>query len=243
MFFNNIVSEIMVLQFMFIYVYFTFFKNKGIYYSVFYFFLFIILFGFYLSIIQFDLMVAFLWLAEFVIVFISILFVFYLNIYSNLNLKNEKFFLFKYCSILIFFNIFNIFTQSFFEKEGCCNGLVNVTIFFENYYFNNYLFFLNDFNSFFFGYFFFNSVEYIIIGLLLLYGSLVSVNLYFLNKSNRVINYFDFFDTFNFFKNCCKFFFFRKQNLIDQLFDTSAIRFFKKKDKILKKKQTTTTTS
>jgi hypothetical protein len=69
----------------------------------------------------------------------------------------------------------------------------------------------------------------IVFGWLLVYGSMVAVNLNFLNRFNKSNFYFDFFQLFDFFKDFSKFIFMRKQDLIVQENAIPATRVFKKK--------------
>jgi hypothetical protein len=101
---------------------------------------------------------------------------------------------------------------------------------YDNFYENLSVSILNDFFPFFKSYYFYNSIEFLLVGFLLLVGSLICVNLNFFSKSNKVINYFDFFVVFDFFKDFSKFIFMRKQNLNDQLHAQPATRIFKKKN-------------
>lgn len=100
---------------------------------------------------------------------------------------------------------------------------------YDNFYGNVSVSILNDFFSFFKSYYYYNSLEFLLVGFLLLIGSLICVNLNFFSKNNKVLNYYDFFTVFDFFKDFSKFIFMRKQNLVDQLNTQSATRVFKKK--------------
>jgi hypothetical protein len=116
----------------------------------------------------------------------------------------------------------------------------------ENIYFFQSLFFLNDdyyealhnnksndvapLKS---SYYLISSLEFIFVGLLLLIGSLVCINLYRLKNNFKLSNYSDFLALFNLFDDFVNLSFLRKQNLIDQNFILSAIKFFKKKENII----------
>jgi hypothetical protein len=75
-----------------------------------------------------------------------------------------------------------------------------------------------------------NSFEFIFVGLLLLIGSLVCVNLNKFSRLNKVNGYHDIFLVFDFFKDFVKFIFMRKQNLVEQGNHPAATRIFKKKN-------------
>jgi hypothetical protein len=100
---------------------------------------------------------------------------------------------------------------------------------YDNFYDHLSVSILNDFFSFFKSYYYYNSIEFLLIGFLLLVGSLICVNLNFFSKFNKVLNYYDFFVVFDFFKDFSKFIFMRKQNLNDQLHTQPSTRIFKKK--------------
>ncbi len=188
----------------------------------------VVLFGLFLSLYQLDLFTAFLWLAEFVVIFISILFIFYLNVYSNISKKNKSYFYFKYFGFFLFFFIFSQYYSIFSDFENLNLNFLSIQLY-DNFYDHISVSILNDFFSFFKSYYFYNSIEFLLIGFLLLVGSLICVNLNFFSKSNKVINYYDFFVVFDFFKDFSKFIFMRKQNLNDQLHTQPATRIFKKK--------------
>lgn len=80
-----------------------------------------------------------------------------------------------------------------------------------------------------------NSVEFIIIGLVLLVGSLICVQLNKFIKTNKTLSYVSFFDIFDYFKDISKILFLRKQNLVDQILSPSSTRSYKKKIKTKKK--------
>lgn len=88
---------------------------------------------------------------------------------------------------------------------------------------------MNDFRALTIGYYSINSIEFIMIGLILLVGSVVCVNLNKLQKSMRVFKYSVYFNIFDYFKDFLNFTFIRKQNLMDQVSTPSSIRIFKKK--------------
>lgn len=204
------------------------YTSNSVYYTAFYFMVLVVLFGLFLSIYQLDLFTAFLWLAEFVVIFISILFIFYLNVYSNNSKKNKSFFFFKYLGFFLIFLIFSQYYSVYSDFEYLNFNFLSIQ-FHDNFYDHISISILNDFFSFFKSYYFYNSIEFLLVGFLLLVGSLICVNLNFFSKANKVINYYDFFVVFDFFKDFSKFIFMRKQNLSDQLHTQPATRIFKKK--------------
>jgi ABC-type transport system involved in multi-copper enzyme maturation permease subunit len=88
---------------------------------------------------------------------------------------------------------------------------------------------MNDIFGLYISYYILNSFEFILIGVLLLIGSIVCVNLNKFNRNLRANNYYELLTLFDFFDDFVKFFFMRKQNLTDQTIHPSATRIFKKK--------------
>ena len=88
---------------------------------------------------------------------------------------------------------------------------------------------MNDFMGFLVSYYYLNSFEFTLVGILLLIGSVACVNLFKINKLNRVASFDGFFKIFNFFKDFSDYIFLRKQNLTKQNNATTATRIFKKK--------------
>ena len=90
---------------------------------------------------------------------------------------------------------------------------------------------MNDLFGVFLSYYYINSFEFLLLGLILLLASLLAVNL---NKFNRVVksnNYYELLTLFDFFNDFTKFIFMRKQNLVDQSISNASTRIFKKKIK------------
>jgi hypothetical protein len=191
-----------------------------------YLFLNIILIGIYLGLVQGELFTAFLWVIEFTLIFIVLLFLFYLNVegYSFQITLNYSMFLF-----FLFF-LFWLITQSYFIYYDSNFFLVFFNIFlWEDYYeaFNNKS--LNDFLVLTISYYSFNSVELLLIGCILLIGSVICVLLNriqkFIKNNNFLKVYFQMSNILNY-KN---FFFLRKQNFNKQSFYNPSLRVFKKK--------------
>jgi hypothetical protein len=88
---------------------------------------------------------------------------------------------------------------------------------------------MNDLYGLFVSYYYLNSFEFIFIGLILLIGSVICVNLNRITKINKINAYSDLFIIFDFFKDFAKFIFMRKQNLTDQENHPASTRIFKKK--------------
>lgn len=83
----------------------------------------------------------------------------------------------------------------------------------------------------FLSYYYFNSFEFLVLGFLLLVGSLVCVNLNRFLKSAKTSNYSKLFSIFEFLSPIFDMIFLRKQNLVNQETQTASTRAFKKKTK------------
>jgi uncharacterized membrane protein len=99
----------------------------------------------------------------------------------------------------------------------------------DNYYESVFNPITNDLFGFSISYYLINSIEFILIGFLLLLGSVVCVNLYQVNKNVRVQSYNNYLTVFNFFSDFSSFFFLRRQNLVKQGNTKSSLKLFKKK--------------
>jgi hypothetical protein len=88
---------------------------------------------------------------------------------------------------------------------------------------------MNDFSVLLISYYTVNSLEFLIIGFILLLGSVVCVNLYKINRNISIDSYGNFFLFFNFFKDSVNYIFTRKQNLYNQNMQTPSNKMFKKK--------------
>lgn len=224
---TNFFSEVFLLQFLILYVLYNIYANSNLFYVIFYTLAQIILFGVFLAFYQMDLFSAFLWLAESVVVFVSLLLVFYLNVYGSVNKTNTNIHSYKYLGLLfvfflaIYFFIFPseldsvFFIDSFSVYDDWYESLGNI--------------FLTDLFGLFLSYYYINSFEFLIIVFFLLVGSVICVNLNKLNRVNKSMNYQDMFLVFDFFKDFVKFIFMRKQNLVDQENHPASTRIFKKK--------------
>ena len=208
------------------------YSTNNLYFCLFYVFIVFFYFGIFLSIYNLELFTAFLWLTECVIIFVSILFLFYLNVYGNQKNYNIILYSFKYYSLFLFLFLFSFLYSPLFEFENYLNFEFFLYNFFEDYYESLFNVKMNDLFGLFISYYFINSLQFIILGILLLVASLVAVNL---NKFNRIIkssNYYDFITLFDFFSDLSKYLFLRKQNLTNQSISNASTRIFKKKIKI-----------
>ena len=172
----NLNIEIILIQLILIYTIYIFFNSNNPYYSLLYLFIILFEFGCVISLIQFELFTGFLWVLELTIIFISTLLLLYLNIDSNiykLNLIKNKI----YINILIILFILT-FSINYFKLNENNNLLLFVNFdIYENYYesiINNTN---NDFSILFFSYYIINSLITILVGFLLLIGSIICITL------------------------------------------------------------------
>lgn len=222
-------SDLWLLQFLIVYTLFLIFSTLNLYYVLLYLFIEIFLFGLFISIIQMELFTGFLWVVECSVVFIVLLLLFYLNVEGNqlrVNLKSYRFYFvfFLFISFLLFNNFnfitnFENYTPIFFNNIDLWDN------FYEAIYNSN----MNDFRALTIGYYTINSIEFLLIGLILLVGSVICVNLNKIQKSMRIYKYSNYFNIFDFFKDFLNYSFMRKQNLMNQTASPSSIRIFKKK--------------
>jgi hypothetical protein len=224
---TNFFSEVFLLQFLILYVLYNIYANSNLFYVIFYTLAQIILFGVFLAFYQMDLFSAFLWLAESVVVFVSLLLVFYLNVYGSVNKTNTHIHSYKYLGLFFVF-ILGIY---FFVFPSELDSVIFIDSFaiYDDWYESLSNLFLTDLFGLFLSYYYINSFEFLIIVFFLLVGSVICVNLNKLNRVNKSMNYHDMFLVFDFFKDFVKFVFMRKQNLVDQENHPASTRIFKKK--------------
>jgi len=211
------------------YIVYLLFTTLSLFYVLFYLLLLIIYFGFILAFYQLELFSAFLWLAESVVIFVSLLLVFYLNVYDSINTVNTL--LYNKKNFILFFSFFFLCLNLVFfsEIEFYIPIELHLNIFWDDFYeaLNNDK--MNDIFGSMISFYLFNSYEFLIIGFLLLIGSMICVNLNRFLKTAKTSNYFDFFTIFNVFKDFFKMFFMRKQNLVNQETQPASTRFFGRK--------------
>lgn len=220
--------EIIFFQFSILYILTLIYTSKNIYYSLLYMTLLFFDFGIYLAFWQLDIFTGFLWLLELTIIFVFLLVLFYLNFKGFMgSIENKEQYVYKY-----FFALFYTFINCLFISDMECLILSEISIqyiFWENYYeaFINHG--MNDFSVFLLSYYDFNSLEFIIIGSILFFGSIVCVNLYKINKDLTTENVLNFSSFFNIFKDQVSFNFLRKQNLFFQNLSLPSTRIVSKK--------------
>lgn len=221
--------ENFIIQFFILYLLYLIIVNNNLYYLLLYVFLEIVLFGLFICLYQLELFTGFLWVAEFTIIFIAVVLLFYLNVDGlhlkfNNNLNNILYFIPIIFIFLLFYNL-----DIYFELENFLPIEFNNIDYYDDYYeaLNNNI--MNDFTPLTLSYYSINSIEFIIIGLLLLLGSVACVNLYKSNKNFTIIKQSNVLEMFNFFKDFINFSFLRKQDLNNQTNFNPSLRSIKKK--------------
>lgn len=222
-------SDLWFVQFVMIYILYLMFSALNVYYVLLYMFLEVFFFGIFISIYQMELFTGFLWVVECTVVFISLLLLFYLNIEGNqVRLDLKIFRLYYSFGLFVIFSIFVCFSYGN-EFELYVPLALNFIDVWDDFYEALANTNSNDFMMLTISYYSLNSVEFIMIGILLLVGSVVCVNLNKMQKSLKVQKYSNTLDVFHFFKDFVNYVFMRKQNLVDQTLNPASVRIFKKK--------------
>lgn len=222
-------SDLWFVQFVMIYILYLMFSALNVYYVLLYMFLEIFFFGIFISIYQMELFTGFLWVTECTVVFISLLLLFYLNIEGNqVRLDLKVFRLYYSFGLFIIFVVLMNFSYGT-EFELYVPLALNFIDIWDDFYEALSNTNSNDFMMLTISYYSLNSFEFICVGILLLIGSVVCVNLNKMQKSLKVQKYSNTLDVFNFFKDFVNYVFMRKQNLVDQTMHPASVRLFKKK--------------
>lgn len=219
-------SDLWLLQFCIIYLFFLLLFSNNVYYLLLYLFLELFYFGLFLALIQMELFTGFLWVLECTVIFIAVLLLFYLN-YTGYEKKRKNLTQYYYYSLFFIIILFNYDYPSEFENYIPIE--LNLYDLWDDFYESLYNPQMNDFMGLFLSYYYLNSFEFLLVGFLLLIGSVACVMLFKSNKINRVLNYDFFFKVFNFFIDFVDYLFIRKQNLMRQNNAIPATKIFKKK--------------
>lgn len=221
----NFFNDIFLLQYFVLctYIYIYFYKN--VYYTLLYTFLNFFLVGVYLCVFQVELFTAFLWLVECSVLFVFLLLLFFLNIKGSYTYTYDN----VYVYVLLIFILFGVTIINHYSSLDN-NSYIDIDFFgiLDNFYESLFNLVCNDLFGFSISYYHINSIEFIIVGFLLLVGSVICVNLYQINKSVKTQNYNNFLSLFNFFIDFTNFSFLRKQNLIKQGNAKASLKIFKK---------------
>lgn len=176
-----------------------------------------------------ELFTGFLWVLEGTIVFISLLLLFHLNA-EGFNLKiNLK--INKYLYIIGIFFFFLIYSCFFLinNLEFTELQVFNINSLWDNYYEALYNININDFKLLYISYYKVNCIEFLLIGFLLLVGSIICVHINKYQKFLKIYKYNSIFKLFKSINSLLDFSFIRKQNLNYQTQHIPAIKIFKKK--------------
>ena len=186
-------------------------------------------FGVYLSFSQLEIFTGFLWLLELTIIFVFLLILFYINFKGYFSVTNINNIINIYK--IIFYN-YILFLNSIYlsPSELDCIQEFIIIILWENYYESLLNHNMNDFSLFLLSYYDFNSIELVIIGLILLIGSMVCVNLYKMNKNITTDSINPFISFFKLFKNSITYNFLRKKNLFIQNINLPGVKLINKKN-------------
>jgi len=122
-----------------------------------------------------------------------------------------------------------ILWTNFYSQVELSHNEVSIYSYIDNYYESIYNLICNDLFGFSISYYLINGVEFIIVGFLLLIGSVICVNLHNTTKNVRTQNYSGYLSVFNFFSDYSSFHFIRRQNLIKQGNTKASLKIFKKK--------------
>ena len=212
------------IQFFIVSTYVYIYTYNNIYYTLLYTFINFFLIGIYLSLFQIEFFTAFLWLVECSVLFVFLLLLFYLNVSGFYNYVYTNTYIYVWLFLFLFtLLLLTNYTDADYNFDLNFYGLI------DNYYESVFNPITNDLFGFSVSYYLLNSIEFILIGFLLLIGSVLCVSLYQTNKNVRTQSYNNFLTVFNFFSDFSSFFFLRRQNLIKQGNTKSSLKLFKKK--------------
>ena len=220
--------DIFIIQFFILYLLYLILNTKNIYYTLLYIFIQFFIFGIYLGIMQLELFTGFLWVVECTVVFIFLIVLFYVNFKGYINDFDSKIYFFNKYMYLLIFALINL--MYFYDSENYVWEELNIFYFWDDFYESIINTNMNDFSVLLLSYYTVNSLEFLIIGFILLIGSVVCVNLHKVNKNKRIESYNNFISFFHFFKDSVNFVFTRIQNLHNQNLYTPSSKIFKKKN-------------
>ena len=222
----NVSSDTFYLQFFILLTYVNIYTNPNIFYTLLYVFVNFALVGLNLAVFQAELFTAFLWFVECSVILVFLLLLFYLNV-KGIHEYNHNNLYIIFLPLLIF--LFWLTTAPSVCIDTVILKDLSLVGYVDDYYeaFNNPI--TNDLIGFYISYYMLNSIEYILIGFLLLTGSVLCVNLHKLNKNTRVQGLLNFLTVFKFFEDFVNFLFLRKQNTTKQGNTKATVKAFYKK--------------
>lgn len=191
-------------------------------------FLQIFFLGVHLAVFNLEFFTGFLWVLEGTIIFIFLLVLFYVNFKGYINSYDMNIFFYNKAVYPLVLFYFSLLLNSVDESYVLYSFIS--TFVWDDYYESIYNTNMNEFTQLLLSYYSFSSLGFATVGIILLVGSVVCVNLYKVNKVFRVHPYDSFFSFFSFFSDSVSYSFIRKQNLHYQNLGTSSTTLFKKKN-------------
>ena len=159
------------------------------------------------------------------VVLVFLLLLFFINVSGFFETTVSSSFVLVYvCVILFYLNLIDVYQ----EQDTSLQINIYQNNLTDNFYEILFNFLLNDLYGFSISYYTVNFVEYIVVGFLLLLGSVVCVNLNQIGKSMSGQNYCEFITKFKFFTDFVPFMFLRRQNLINQSNKKSFVKIYTK---------------
>ena len=224
---NCAISSSLWAQLFLMYLLWLLVNSRNIFYTVVYMFLLLIYLGVFIAFYQMELYTGFLWVAEFSIVLVFLILVIYLNTdgYSKhlQSYSTSRFAIFVFISLCIGVAFHtNRLSLSY-------DFLMDEAALWDNYYEALFNTTTNDFNGLFLSYYNFNSFEFLLFALLLLFGTFLCVALFKSFYTVKTIPYSRFFSMFDFFALKTNYNFLRQQNLHTQTSNPAANRVIRKK--------------
>ena len=221
-------SDTVFLQVCVIYLFLLILLSKNIYYVLLYLFIQIFFLGVYLAVFNLEFFTGFLWVIEGTIIFIFLLVLFYVNFKGYINSYDMNIFFYNKVIYSLVLAYFSLLVYSM-EESYILDTLITTHIW-DDFYEATYNSNMNEFTQLLLSYYSFNSLGFVIIGIILLVGSVVCVNLYRVNKNFSLYSYNGFFSFFSFFSDLVSYSFIRKQNLHNQNLGVPSTKLFKKKN-------------
>ena len=120
--------------------------------------------------------------------------------------------------------------ESFLHYDFTLVDELNSSINWEDYYEAANNVYMNDFVGLYISYYIFNSLEFILIGVLLFFGSIICICLFRLTKVVKFKNYNSFLKLFKISQNFLFNSFMRRQNIVSQANEKASIRSFSGKN-------------
>lgn len=222
------INESFLIQLILLYSLYNITTSVNLYNVLMYVIVIIFIFGVYLSFYNMEMFTAFLWLTEVVVLLVCLFLLFTVSPSGKTQSLNKN--VFEYKNIAVFIvSVFNSYGYTtWYSSDNNYNLAIEIYLY-DDYYEALYNNIMNDLYGLYIGFYFINSVEFILVTLLLLIGSVVAVKLNKFLIIGKIKAYPTYFSLFNFVKETFNFLFLRKQNLTDQQNGYSSTRVFKKK--------------